>query len=61
MEVADKEEYPSVAAFHAHLLGAEIEDSVEEQCVRTVRYGTGGQEIAIVRRVGQDSLIANER
>lgn len=47
VEVAGRDEYPSVAAFFAHLLKAEIEDTVSEELVRSVRYSSGGDEIQI--------------
>lgn len=47
MEVADREAYGSASAFLDHLRRAEIEDTVDDDHVRTVRYRNGETDIAL--------------
>jgi hypothetical protein len=47
VEVAERTEYDSAPAFLAHLREATIEDTVDEQYIRTVAYRSGGDELAI--------------
>ncbi|MBC7237642.1 MAG: hypothetical protein H5T69_17515 [Chloroflexi bacterium] len=47
LEVAEKAEYSSVGAFLAHLREATIEDQVDSEHIRTVRYHSGDDEIEL--------------
>ncbi|MCC7208127.1 MAG: hypothetical protein IT323_12535 [Anaerolineae bacterium] len=47
VEVAERREHPSAAAFLAHLRGAHIADTVDAACVRTVSYTNGGDSLAL--------------
>jgi hypothetical protein len=47
IEVADRDAFPSAAAFVAHLAASEVEDSVDAEHVRRVTYRSGGAELAI--------------
>lgn len=47
VEVAERSEYPSAAAFLDHLRRASVEDAVDETHVRTVVYRSGGDELLL--------------
>jgi hypothetical protein len=47
VEVAERAEYGSAAAFLVHLQQAEIEDTVDDRHVRTVTYRSGGDELSL--------------
>ena len=47
MEVASRGDYPSAAAFHEHLVGARLSDSVSGDGVREIEYESGGQALAL--------------
>jgi hypothetical protein len=47
VEIAERYEYPSAAAFLAHLVRAEIDDTVDDAKVRTVRFRSGGDELEL--------------
>jgi hypothetical protein len=47
MEVASRDDYPSAAAFHEHLAGASLSDSVSGDGVREIEYASGGQALAL--------------
>jgi hypothetical protein len=47
LEVASREDFPSPAAFHEHLAGARLADSVSAEGVREIEYENGGQALAL--------------
>jgi hypothetical protein len=47
VEVAERAEYESAGQFLAHLRRAEIDDAVDDERIRTVKYRSCGDEIAI--------------
>jgi len=47
IEVASRDDYPSAAAFHEHLVNARLIDSVSREGVREIRYESGGQALAL--------------
>jgi len=47
IEVASRGDYPSAAAFHEHLAGARLSDSVSGDGVREIEYESDGQALAL--------------
>ncbi len=47
LEVASRGDFPSPAAFHEHLAGARLTDSVSTEAVRDIEYESGGQTLAL--------------
>jgi hypothetical protein len=47
IEVASRGDYPSPAAFHEHLVGARLTDSLPGEGVREIEYESGGQALAL--------------
>lgn len=46
-EVAERGDYASASDFLAHLRRATVEDTTDDQHIRTIRYAGGGDEIAL--------------
>jgi hypothetical protein len=47
VEVAERDAFDTAAAFLAHLRKAQVEDAVDAERVRTVRYASGGDDIEL--------------
>ena len=47
MEAAERSEYSSAEGFLEHLRRASIEDQVDEEFVRTIRYSSGGDDLEL--------------